>query len=95
MTWYGLFNIDPRYLTEKYVIARISHDVKHMLIQHKYLKVLPFVDRWIVMSKRAKRMLDESSCLVGDYVPYRVDIEKFHINKKEPKFDEWTKINYF
>lgn len=91
VTWYGLLDIDPRYLSEKYVIAHISHDVKIMLMQPKYLRVLPFVDRWIVMSKRAKRMLYESR-LVGDYLPYPVDIEKFHrLDKKEPKLDELRK----
>ena len=91
VTWYGLLDIDPRYLSEKYVIAHISHDVKNMLMQPKYLRVLPFVDRWIVMSKRANRMLDESH-LVGDYVPYHVDIEKFYrLDKKESKLDEIRK----
>ncbi|MFX0135558.1 MAG: glycosyltransferase [Candidatus Hodarchaeota archaeon] len=94
VTWYGLVNIDPKYLSEKYVITHISHDIKIMLMQPRFLRVLPFVDRWIVMSKRAKRMLDESY-LVGDYVPYYVDIKKFHrLDKNEPKFDELrTKYN--
>lgn len=60
VNWHALLNINLSYLAEKYVIAHIPHDVKNMLMQPDYLRVLPFVDRWIVMSERAKRMLDGS-----------------------------------
>lgn len=47
VNWPALLNIDPRYLTEKSVIAHIPYDVKNMLMPPNYLRVLPFVDRLI------------------------------------------------
>jgi glycosyltransferase involved in cell wall biosynthesis len=91
VNWYALLNINPRYLAEKYVITHIPHDVKNMLMQPNYLRILPFVDRWIVMSERAKRML-EGAGLEGDYVPYPVDMRRFHkIDEGDAKLDEFYK----
>lgn len=91
VNWHALLYINSGYLAEKYLIAHIPHDVKNMVMRPDYLRVLPFVDRWIIMSERAKRMLDEIG-LVGDYVPYPVDMERFHkIDKSDPKLDEFRK----
>ena len=91
VNWYALLDINPRDLAEKYVITHIPHDVKNMLMQQHYLRILPFVDRWIVMSERAKRMLDGAG-LEGDYVPYPVDMARFYkIDKSDPKLDEIRK----
>ena len=88
VNWHALCHINPRFLLEKYVIAHITHDVKNMLMQSEYLKILPFVDRWIVMSERAKRMLDGAG-LEGDYVPYPINTKRFHkIDKSDPRLDE-------
>lgn len=89
VNWYGLLDIDSRFLAEKYVIAHIPHDIRHMLVRADYLRVLPFVDRWIVMSKRAKRMLDGIN-LLGDYVPYPIDLDIFHkIDKQDPNLEKF------
>jgi hypothetical protein len=58
VNWHALPDINPRYLAEKYMTAHILHDVKNMLMQLVYLRMLPFVGKWIVMSERAKRMFD-------------------------------------
>jgi len=91
VNWYWLQEINPRYLAEKYVIAHIPHDVRHMLMRPELLKVLLFVDKWIVMSKRAKRMLDELR-YEANYVPYPVDMQKFHkIDRRDVKLNELCK----
>ena len=65
VNWHALPDINPGYLAEKYMTAHILHGVKNMLMQRVYLRMLPFVDRWIVMFKRAKRMLNGAG-LEGD-----------------------------
>ena len=91
VNWHALLDINFKYLSKRYVITHIPHDVKNMLMQPNYLKVRPFVDKWIVMSKRAKRML-ESFGLDGDYVPYPINLEKFYkIDKSILKLDKFRK----
>ncbi len=91
VNWTALQMIDSGYLAEKYVIAHIPHDVKNMLMHPNYLRVLPFVDKWIVMSKRAKKMLDDCH-FDGDYVPYPVNLKIFYkIDKRDPILDEFCK----
>jgi hypothetical protein len=91
VNWYALLDINFKYLSKRYVITHIPHDVKSMLMQPNYLKVRPFVDKWIVMSRRAKIML-ESFGLDGEYVPYPIDLEKFHkIDKSMLKLDQFRK----
>lgn len=87
VNWTALRRIDPLHLAEKYVIAHIPHDVKNMLMRPDYLRILPFVNRWIVTSRRAKRMLDEVR-LVGNYIPSPVDLEKFcRMDKQDPELE--------
>lgn len=89
VNWYGLLDIDSRFLAEKYVIAHIPHDISHMLVRADYLRVLPFVDKWIVMSKKAKRMLDGID-LLGDYVPYPINLDIFHkIEKHDSNLEKF------
>ncbi|WP_287584494.1 glycosyltransferase [Candidatus Borrarchaeum sp.] len=91
VNWYWLRDIDPKYLAEKYVIAHIPHDVRHMLMRSEYHRILPFVDKWIVMSKRAKKMLKGIGC-EANYVPYTVDLEIFHkINGRDENLDEFRR----
>lgn len=91
VNWHALLDINFKYLSKRYVITHIPHDVKNMLMQPNYLKVRPFVDKWIVMSRRAKRML-ENFGLDGYYVPYPINLEKFHkIDKSILKLEKFRK----
>lgn len=91
VNWHALLDINFKYLSKRYVVTHIPHDVKNMLMQPNYLKLRPFVDKWIVMSRRAKRML-ESFGLDGDHVPYPINLEKFHkIDKSVLSLDKFRK----
>lgn len=87
VNWHGLLNLDIRNLRTKYVIAHIPHDIRNMLMQPNYLKVASVIDKWIVMSRRAKKIMDELGLPV-DYVPYSVNKIFYKIDKKDPRLRE-------
>ena len=90
INWHGLLDFNIKDLRKKYVIAHIPHDVRNMLMQPNYLKVASIVDKWIVMSRRAKKMTDELN-LQADYVPYPVNKLFYKIDKNDPRLKELRK----
>ncbi|MCD4744091.1 MAG: glycosyltransferase [Desulfobacteraceae bacterium] len=91
VNWHALLKISPTYLADRYVITHIPHDIKNMLMQSDYLKISPFVDKWIVMSKRGKKML-QGTGFNYNYVPYSIDMKRFYqIDKSHPKLSEIRK----
>ncbi len=79
INWFSLLPIDLDILKHKKVISHIPHDVRHMLSQPKYLKILPYVDCWIVPSLKANKYIEKLS-LPHEYVPYGIrNSDFFHI----------------
>lgn len=77
INWRALLSIPSNVLRSRAVIAHVSHDVRAMLGQPDYLRIAPYVTRWIAPSKRAERMLSLLG-LSAAYVPYVVDTRIFH-----------------
>ncbi|MFH1047618.1 MAG: glycosyltransferase [Patescibacteria group bacterium] len=82
VNWHSLLPIDKGVLKNKIVVAHIPHDVRNMLMQPEYLKVAPFVDRWIVPSKKAKEYADLLG-LNAVVVPYGINFDTFHFLDKK------------
>lgn len=76
VNWRALLKIPVDLLTSRLVVAHVSHDVRAMLGQPEYLKVAPYVNRWIGPSQRAERMLSLLG-LPASFVPYVVDSALF------------------
>jgi glycosyltransferase involved in cell wall biosynthesis len=87
VNWHELLDLDIEDLRKKYVISHIPHDVRNMLMQPNYLKIASVVDKWIVMSLRAKKIADELN-LPADYVPYPVNKIFYKIDKNDPQLKE-------
>lgn len=77
VNWRALLAIPVELLRSRTVIAHVSHDVRAMLGQPDYLKVAPYVNRWIGPSQRAERLLSLLG-LPTAHVPYVVDTSLFH-----------------
>lgn len=77
VNWHVLLQIDKRILKDRIVISHIPHDVRNMLMQPEYLKVAPFVDCWVVPSKKAKEYADLLG-LSAVHIPYGIDFDTFH-----------------
>lgn len=88
VNWHGLLNLDLDYLKNKYVITHVPHDVRNMLMEPEYLRVLPVVDKWVVMSSRAKSMLDKLG-FNADYVPYPANKKFYKIDKTDARLKEF------
>ena len=78
VNWYSLLEIPLQNLKSKYIIAQIPHDISVMLQIPAFYKISPYVNQWIVMSKKADRLLSQFN-LKRNYIPYSVDTRKFFL----------------
>ncbi len=77
VNWYGLSDQSEALLQKKYIICHLPHDVRYMLAQPSYLHIMPFIDKWIVPSRKAEQYVKLLS-LPYAYIPYAINLQKFY-----------------
>lgn len=80
--WDALLHIDKQILKNKIVYSHLTHDLWFMLSKPYYLKVAPYIDKWVVFSSRAKKSMDLLG-LNSIQIPYTVDNNVFYEIKGE------------